>query len=77
MTISVSGLAGLHEVSTINRAVGILIAEGHPDQTHTELHRQAAAGLTPHRCVTRLPATLNSHNYPIRASLRTGGSGVT
>ena len=40
----VSQLTGLHEVSTINRAVGILIDRGHhPDDAHAALRRHAAA----------------------------------
>ena len=41
---SVSRLAGLHEMSTINRAVGMLIEQGHhPDDAHSVLRRHAAA----------------------------------
>ena len=56
VTDRVSALTGLDEVSAIDRAVGILIAEGHPpDQAHAELHRRAAAaGLAPHRYAARL-----------------------
>lgn len=45
-----SGLTGLDQLSTINRAVGILIEQGHqPDRAHTALRRYAAAaGLEPH-----------------------------
>ena len=43
-----SGLTGLGHVSTINRAVGLLIGEGHPpDEAHTTLRQQAAAGDLP------------------------------
>jgi hypothetical protein len=46
----VSGLSGLADLSTINRAVGVLIANGHdPDDAHETLREQAAAaGLEPH-----------------------------
>jgi hypothetical protein len=45
-----SGLTGLHELSTINRAVGTLIEQGHqPNQAHASIRRHAAAGgLEPH-----------------------------
>lgn len=39
-----AGLTGLDDVSAINRAVGILMNQGHhPHQAHAELHRQATA----------------------------------
>jgi hypothetical protein len=46
----VSGLSGLADLSTINRAVGVLIGNGHhPDDAHETLREQAAAaGLEPH-----------------------------
>jgi hypothetical protein len=46
----VSGLSGLTDLSTINRAVGVLIANGHdPDDAHETLREQAAAAsLEPH-----------------------------
>jgi hypothetical protein len=45
-----SGLIGLHELSTVNRAVGTLIEQGHqPDPAHASIRRHAAAGgLEPH-----------------------------
>jgi hypothetical protein len=45
-----SGLIGLDELATINRAVGTLIEQGHqPDQAHATIRRHAAAGgLEPH-----------------------------
>ena len=45
-----SGLAGLDERSTINRALGVLIDQGHhPDGAHATLRRHAAAaGVEPH-----------------------------
>jgi hypothetical protein len=51
-----SGLSGLANLSTINRAVGVLIADGHhPDDAHATLRRQAtAAGLEPHAWAVRL-----------------------
>lgn len=51
-----SGLTGLHELSTINQAVGTLIEQGHqPDQVHATLRRHAAAaGLEPHSYAARL-----------------------
>ena len=51
-----SGLFGLAEYSTINRAVGILIADGHaPTDGHLELRRRAAsAGLEPHSYARKL-----------------------
>lgn len=40
----VSGLTGLEHVSVINRAVGILVDQGHhPREAHAELRRQATA----------------------------------
>jgi hypothetical protein len=47
----VSGLTGLEDLSAINRAVGILIEQGHhPDRAHDTLRRHAAAaGIAPHR----------------------------
>jgi hypothetical protein len=52
----VSGLSGLADLSTINRAVGVLIANGHhPDDAHDTLRRQAAAaGLLPHAWAARM-----------------------
>jgi hypothetical protein len=39
----VSGVTGLDDLSTINRAVGILIGRGnHPDEAHATLRRHAA-----------------------------------
>jgi hypothetical protein len=51
-----SGLIGLDELSTINRAVGILIEQGHhPNQAHATLRHQAAeAGVEPHIYAARL-----------------------
>ena len=51
-----SGLTGLDELVTINRAAGILIDQGHhPDQAHAALRRQAAgAGVQPHLYAARL-----------------------
>lgn len=38
-----SGMAGLDAYSTINRAIGVLIADGHtPESAHKELHRRAS-----------------------------------
>lgn len=52
----VSQLTGLREVSTINRAVGVLIDRGHnPDDADAALHRHAAAaGLATHLYAARL-----------------------
>lgn len=51
-----SGISGLADLSTINQAVGVLIANGHrPDDAHNTLRRQAAAaGLTPHAWAARM-----------------------
>ena len=51
-----SGLSGLDELSMVNRAVGILINEGHhPNHAHTPLGRSAAeAGVEPHSYPARL-----------------------
>jgi hypothetical protein len=51
-----SGLIGLDELSTINRAVGILIEQGHhPNQAHAALRHQAAeAGVESHIYAARL-----------------------
>jgi hypothetical protein len=53
---AISGLVGLDELSTINRAVGILIDHGHhPHQANAALRRDAAAaGLEPHIYAARL-----------------------
>lgn len=52
----VSQWTGLHEVSTINQAVGMLIDRGHdPDDAHAALHRHAAAaGVDTHIYAARL-----------------------
>jgi hypothetical protein len=52
----VSRLTGLDDVSTINRAIGILIDQGHhPDKAHATLHRHAVtAGVEPHIYAARL-----------------------
>lgn len=52
----VSGLTGLSEMSTINRAVGMLIEQGHhPDVAHATLVRDAgAAGVDTHIYAARL-----------------------
>jgi hypothetical protein len=51
-----SGISGLADLSTVNQAVGVLIADGHhPDDAHDTLRRQAvAAGLTPHAWAARM-----------------------
>ena len=52
----VSRLTGLDDVSTINRAIGMLIDQGHhPDEAHATLHRHAVtAGVEPHIYAARL-----------------------
>jgi hypothetical protein len=52
----VSGVTGLDDLSTINRAAGILIDQGHePDQAHAALRRHAAAaGVETHVYAARL-----------------------
>jgi hypothetical protein len=52
----VRGLSGLEEMSTVNRAVGMLMDQGHhPDQAHDILCRQAtAAGMEPHVFAARM-----------------------
>ena len=49
-------LSGLTELSTIDRAVGVLIGQGHhPEHAHAALRGDAArAGLEPHDWATRL-----------------------
>ena len=44
------GLSGIDQLSTVNRAVGMLIGQGHnPDQAIRLIHREAAsAGIAPH-----------------------------
>ena len=51
-----SGLTGLDEMSTINRAIGMLVDQGHlPDEAHHTLRRHAAAaGVEPHIYAARL-----------------------
>jgi hypothetical protein len=53
----VSGVSGLSELSTINRAIGVLIGHGHhPDHAGDTLRRRAASreDLEPHRHAARL-----------------------
>lgn len=63
-TTTTSGLGGLAEWSTISRAIGMLIGEGHLlDDAHTELARRAAvAGISIVECATQL--TRPSSRYP-------------
>ena len=51
-----SGLVGLQERSVMDRAVGVMIDQGHdPDLAHATLRRQAAvAGVEPHIYAARL-----------------------
>ena len=51
-----SGIAGLEELSTINRAVGVLIGDGHrPEAAHDILRRGASvAGTDTHQFARRL-----------------------
>ena len=51
-----SALDGLDELSMVNRAVGILIDQGHhPNEAHATLRRQVAeAGVEPHLYGARL-----------------------
>jgi hypothetical protein len=53
---TMSGLVGLDQLTTINRAVGMLIDQGHhPNQAHAALLRHAAeAGVEPYRYAARL-----------------------
>ena len=53
---AISGLVGLDELTMINRAVGILIDQGHhPNQAHAALlGHAAAAGVYPHTYAARL-----------------------
>jgi hypothetical protein len=55
-TTLVSRLTGLGDASTINRAVGMLIDQGHhPDRAHATLHRHAVtAGVEPDIYAARL-----------------------
>jgi hypothetical protein len=56
-TTLLSGMTGLDELSTINRAIGILVAEEghHPAQAHVVLRRRAAsAGVDAHVYAARL-----------------------
>ena len=55
----VSGVTGLDDLSTINRAIGILIDQGHhPDQAHATLGQYAAAaGVAIHVYAARLLRT--------------------
>ena len=55
-TTLLSGMTGFDELSTINRAVGVLVAEGHlPDHAHVVLRRRAAsAGVDAHVYAARL-----------------------
>jgi hypothetical protein len=52
----VSGIDGLDEMSVVNRAVGILIDQGHDsNEAHDTLRRQAAyAGIGPHLYAAQL-----------------------
>lgn len=51
-----SGFSGLSELSTINHAVGFMLARGHrPDEVHQTLRRHAAAvGLSPRDFAARM-----------------------
>jgi hypothetical protein len=51
-----SGISGLADLSTINQAVGVLIANGHhPNDAHDTLRSQAAAaGMRPHTWAVRI-----------------------
>jgi hypothetical protein len=53
---TMSALDGLDELSMVNRAVGILIDQGHhPNEAHATLRRQVAeAGVEPHLYGARL-----------------------
>jgi hypothetical protein len=53
---TISGFVGLDQLTTVNRAVGILIAQGHhPNQAHAALlDDAAAAGVEPHFYAARL-----------------------
>jgi hypothetical protein len=52
----VSGLSGLAELTLLNRAIGILVDQGHDiEQAHHALRRDAAAaGVEPHIYATRI-----------------------
>jgi hypothetical protein len=52
----VSGLTGLAEVTVLNRAIGMLVAQGHDiEQAHQLLRRDAAAaGVEPHIYAARI-----------------------
>jgi hypothetical protein len=52
----VSGLTGLAELTVLNRAVGMLVAQGHDiEQAHVVLRREAAAaGVEPHIYAARI-----------------------
>jgi hypothetical protein len=54
--IAVSEVTGWERLSTINRAIGMLIGDGHePDDAHRELDRRAeAAGVSPATYATHL-----------------------
>ena len=53
--IGVPGLSGLNDLTVVNRAIGVLIDQGHhPDQAHDELLRRADNDKT------RLPETARS-----------------
>jgi hypothetical protein len=55
-SVQMSGVSGAEELTAINRAVGLLIADGdQPDHAHAALRRHAAAaGLEPHAWAIRL-----------------------
>lgn len=55
-TTTMSGLVGLDQLSTVERALGIMIDHGHhPDHADATLRREAgAAGVEPHIYAARL-----------------------
>ena len=56
------GLTGVAEVRILNRAIGVLIDQGHePDHAHRELTRRAAvAGVTVLVCAAQLLRSLSA-----------------
>ena len=63
-------LSGVAELATIDRAVGVLIDQGHhPDDAHEALRGHAArAGLEPHAWAARLLQRTRAH--PARIGIR-------
>jgi len=74
-TTTASGLTGLSELGAINRAIGVLMDQGHhPDHAYHELHRQAVAAKisVPDRAAQLLFQTLTTQQDRAHDEVETG-----